>query len=191
MKRLSILACLGLLIVTSAPLLAQGNPQTREGFWISFGFGAGSAAPNCDGCDFDREVGLSGYLRMGGTIRPNFLLGGETNGWSHSDDGLEQGLAFISAVGYFYPAVQSGFWLKGALGLASYAADDGADELTALGLGVGGGLGYDIRLRPNFSLTPYLNYLRQIGGELEFNGIGLGENANLDLFQVGLGFSWH
>ena len=42
------------------------------------------------------------------------------------------------------------------------------------------GIGYDIRLGKNFSLTPYLN-----GVGASFDGDGL------NVSQIGIGFSWH
>ena len=191
MKRTSLLT-LALFLGLASPLLAQGgHAQARQGFWIGFGLGAGSAGADCADCSDERDTGVSGYLRMGGTVRPNLLIGGETNGWSYSSDGIDQQMGFISAVAYFYPAPTSGFYLKGGLGFANYTAEDDVDELTSSGFGITGGLGYDWRVSRNFSLTPYLNYMRQVGGSLEFNGLDLDESANVNLLQIGLGFSWH
>ena len=74
--RLSALALL-LIAAFNAPAAAQGNPQTREGFWISFGVGFGSLG--CDDCD-ERQGGTNGYLRMGGTLSQKLLIGGEVSG---------------------------------------------------------------------------------------------------------------
>src|SRR5205807_2694432 len=44
------LGILGVLAVAGPRWAAAQHPQTREGFWIGFGFGYGSAKPSCDGC---------------------------------------------------------------------------------------------------------------------------------------------
>lgn len=78
MSRFPLLVLALTLVASTAD--AQ-KPNTREGFWISFGMGAGSATMGGYLAHRGRETGLSGYLRMGGTISPNILLGVESNGW--------------------------------------------------------------------------------------------------------------
>ena len=72
--RIGILA--GISILSPATLAAQ-RPQTREGFWISFGVGAGNLNWNCDGCTSQDHGGPTGFLRLGGTPSNKFLLGAE------------------------------------------------------------------------------------------------------------------
>lgn len=178
-------------LAAAAPLAAQQHPQTREGFWIGFGLGAGSAGASCDVCSGDREVGLSGHLRAGATVSPQLLLGAETNGWYKSEGGLTQQIGAFSATLTAYPAVADGFYLKGGLGLLVYRADDNIDELTSTGLGLSAGLGYDVRVGDNFSLVPYGNVLLATGGDLKFDGADLNTDFNANLVQFGLGVMWH
>ena len=180
---------LGLLLLP-AIAIAQ-HPQTRQGFGISFGLGAGSASVSCDGCDSDRDTGGSGYLRIGGYISPSVMLAGESNGWTHTEEGVDETIGFLSAVAQWYPQPTTGFYLKGGLGFARAVAEDNVDEVTTGGLAITLGTGYDFRVSRNFSLTPYVNYLRSFGGELEVNGTGTDVKANVDIIQVGLGFTWH
>ena len=112
--RLSALALL-LIAAFNAPAAAQGNPQTREGFWISFGVGFGSLG--CDDCD-ERQGGTNGYLRMGGTLSQKLLIGGEVNAWTKSEDGASLTVSNFGPVLYFYPSPAGGFFLKGGLGLS-------------------------------------------------------------------------
>lgn len=155
-----------------------GRPQTREGFWIGFGLGAGSLG--CEDCG-DRETALSGNLKLGGTINPRFLLGVETNGWYKSESGVTLTYGNLSAVGYFYPSETSGFYLKGGLGLASLELDlDGFGSGSETGSGAVLGLGYDARVGRNFSLTPYLNFMA-----------GSFDDGTANVVQLGLGFTWH
>src|SRR5262245_11901413 len=131
-----------LLLFTAVPIVCQAQyAQTRQGFGISFGIGGGSAGLSCDGCTTDRENALSGYLRLGGYVRPNLFVGGESNGWSKNIDGVDEVASFLSAVVQWYPTPTSGFYLKGGAGIAAGSLDDGVDELTAAGMGITLGAG--------------------------------------------------
>ena len=72
-----------------------------------------------------------------------------------------------------------------------YRAEVINDELTATGLGLQVGLGYDFRVGRNFSLSPFGNFLMSFGSDAKFNGFSLGEDFNTNLFQFGLGLTWH
>ncbi len=191
MHRLLLAAVMALSLSSAA--LAQGapRPQTREGFGISFGIGGGSAGSDCDFCSSDRTTALSGYLRLGGHVKQNVFVGFESNGWINSEDGIDEGLGFYSAVVQWYPNVEQGFYLKGGLGLALYNATDGVDEISGNGLGLNLGVGYDFRVGRNFSLTPYANFLMSTKSELNFNDESTGLNISANLIQFGLGFTWH
>jgi hypothetical protein len=91
-------------------VLQKGN--TRAGFWIGFGVGAGSAGTDCSSCSTERFAGLSGYLRLGGTVSQHILIGGETNGWVHSQRGADENMGFLSAVLVWYPSRTGAFFLK-------------------------------------------------------------------------------
>jgi opacity protein-like surface antigen len=191
MHRLLLVAVL--LCSVAAQALAQGaaRPQAREGFAISFGFGGGSAGAECDFCGSERTTGLSGYLRLGGYVNERVFLGFESNGWVNSEDGLDESLGFYSAVVQWYPNADQGFYLKGGAGLALYGITDGEDKISSNGLGLTIGLGHDIRVGRNFSLTPFVNYLVSTKSELNFNDESTGLNASANLLQFGLGFTWH
>src|SRR5438309_2312482 len=63
---------LGLLAVltTSASVARAQYPQRREGFWIGFGLGYGSANVTCDGCGSGpRTGGVTAFVKLGGTPR--------------------------------------------------------------------------------------------------------------------------
>lgn len=189
MRILPLVALVILPLAASAQ--TTSNPQTRQGFGISFGFGAGSAGATCNSCTSERDNGLSGYLRLGGYLTPSIFLAGESNGWVHSEDGVDQTLGFYSVVTQWYPNAQGGLYLKGGLGLSSYAATDGTDDLNATAGAFSIGAGYDFRVGRNFSLTPFANYLRSMEGEIKANDISTGVNLAANLFQIGLGFTWH
>lgn len=190
LRSMRVLSLVAALMSMSAAVLAQ-NPQTRDGFGISFGFGNGSAGVECNNCSSGRSSGLSGYLRLGGYLRPNLFLAGESNGWVHSESGVDETLGYYTFVAQWYPNVQTGLYLKGGLGFATYAATDGTDNLSATAPAITLGLGYDFRVGKNFSLTPFGNYLRSIESELKANDTSTGFNLSTNVFQIGLGFTWH
>lgn len=178
-----------LLVVCSSLLWAQ-RPQTRQGFWIGFGFGYGTLGVSCDGCpDIDREGGLSGYLKMGGTLSPKVLLGGESNGWSKEVNGSTVTAGNLSFAAYFYPQPTSGLFVTGGLGLSSYQ-EEGFDMAT--GFGFSAGLGYDIRVGDNVSLAPVANFFFGSVGDLEEEtGFFVVPGVKQNVFQVALGVTFH
>lgn len=178
--------------VASAPLMAQ-HPQVREGFWIGFGFGGGSAKFDCDSCaSSNSEDGFAGFLKMGGTVSPHVLIGGESNGWTKEEGGVTTNVGNVSATIYYYPKATGGFFLRGGFGFAAYSASGGGSKLTGAGLGFTLGLGYDFRVARNFSLSPVLNVSAGTLGELKLDGNPSGiTGATESVAQVGLGFTWH
>jgi hypothetical protein len=176
--RIAALA-LALAASLSLPAAAQGNAQTRQGFWISFGFGAGSLG--CDDCDNDddRINGVNFYLRAGGTLSQRLLIGGEVNGWTKSEDDATLTLTNVGPVLQFYPSAQGGFFLKGGLGLASVEVELGSFSVEDEGVGLTLGLGYDARVGRNFALTPYVDIFTS-----SFDG------ASFNQIAFGLGFTW-
>jgi hypothetical protein len=186
---LATLACLG-----AAGLSAQ-SAQMREGFWIGFGFGGGSAGLSCNlGCEgMSRETGFSGYLKIGGTLTPKLLLGGESTGWTKSDSaGTTFQLGTLVAAAYLYPAPATGFFIKGGPGFAVYReSNDTAGKASGMGFGFLLGAGYDIRVSRNISITPVVNFLWGSIGDLKSGDAstqGLGLKENVFDFQVGITF---
>ena len=183
-------------VLVAAPTLAQSKPQTRDGFTVSFGLGGGSAGASCDGCDSDRETAPSLYLRLGGALRPGLVLAGEINGWSktQTESGGEGTLTIvtINALVQWYPQPTNGFFVSGGVGAGSMGLEVKIPGVAKVsdntnGLGYQAGVGYDIRLGRNFSLTPYATYFGTAGGKLESSGAKIDGNV----FHVGLGFTWH
>lgn len=159
------------------PAEAQQRPQTREGFWISFGLGYGSLG--CDDCGDERESGTSAYLRMGGTLTQRLLIGGEINGWSKTEGDATLTVGNFGPVILFYPNPDGGLFLKGGVGMANASLDFGAGEFDETGVGVTIGIGFDARVGRNFALTPYFDLL---AGNFDF--------GDTNQFSFGLGFTW-
>jgi len=157
--------------------------------------GAGSSLVSCAICREDRQGGPSGYIKIGGTIRPAVLLGVEGTVWVQSGEELDQYLGALTGAAYLYPRIGSGFFIKGGLsGLRYVASEDGADEgdeATATTVGVNLGVGYEFRVRPGYSLVPFLNLVASSFGSLSQEGEQLAGDLNVTLIQFGLGMTGH
>jgi hypothetical protein len=162
-------------IVQTPPqaVATAGRPQVRNGFWFSAGLGFGSLG--CDNC-LGREDGLSGGLSLGATVSDRVLFGVGTTGFAKTVLGETFSVGTLDARIRFYPSRTSGFFLNGGLGLGtvSYGSE------SEFGVGMMLGVGWDIRVGRNVSLTPF------------WNGFAM-SNSNVDanVGQLGLGFTIH
>src|SRR5215510_8344338 len=99
-RMLGIAGLVGMLVAGSTPQAWAGHPQERRGFWIGFGggYGSASASADCDECGGDdREGSFTGFLKLGGTLSPNVLLGVESNAWVKSEEGATLTLGSATA----------------------------------------------------------------------------------------------
>ena len=172
----TLLAVLVLAMIAPQRAEAQ-HPQTRHGFWFNVGFGYGTLG--CQDCN-GREGGFSGGLALGGTLSDKVMLGVATNGWTKTEGGATLTAGTVTAALRFYPSRTGGFFLLGGLGLGTLDAgvDAGAFQVSASETGAGAliGLGYDIRVARNLSLTPFWNGLGMTfdGGDVNVGQIGFG-----------------
>lgn len=161
--------------IASAPAASSvtGHPQTREGFWFNAGFGYGSLG--CESCA-GRASGLSGGLSLGGTMTPHVLLGFGTTGWTKSVGGERLSAGTLDLRTRYYPVTRSGFFLTGGIGVGSVSFAGDSES----GVGVVIGVGWDIRVGKNTSLTAF------------YNGFAM-SNADLDanVGQIGIGVTIH
>jgi hypothetical protein len=179
MRRFTLLLALamGASAVPSADLAAQ-MAQVREGFWFNGGLGYGTLG--CQDCS-GREGGLSGGLAVGGTLSPRLLLGAGTNGWTKTEDGVTLTAGTLTAQVRFYPSESGGFFLLGGLGIGSVdVAISGWGSDSETGVGAVLGLGYDVRIARNVSLTPFWN-----GAAVSYS------NGDANFGQIGLSISVH
>jgi Outer membrane protein beta-barrel domain len=178
LRAIGFSAFFAVLLASSA---SAQQAQTRQGFWIGGGMGYGSFGLGCSTCgDLGRTGGLSGYAKLGTTLRPNILLGVEMNGWTKSEAGATITLGNLSGAAYWYPMATQGLFIKGGAGYSVLSADDGATSGSDSGFGLLGGVGYDIRVGRNLSITPVANY---------FRGGFVGGSANV--LQLGMGVTSH
>ncbi len=109
------------------------------------------------------------------------LLGGATTGWTKNEGGVTLTVGTVVAMIRFYPSATGGFFLLGGLGLGTIHAEiDGFGSDTETGGGALLGLGYDIRVGDNVSLTPF------------WNGFAARtSNADANVGQLGLSVTLH
>ncbi len=137
---------------------------------------------------------MSGYLTLGATVVPRLLVGVEANGWRKNIQGTTVTAVNASVVSYLYLKATSGFFFKGGFGISWYREDpalkDPSDTVSTTGFGITAGLGYDLRVGDNISLTPVGNFVFGSLGNLRLRR-QLIPNVQSTLLQLGLGVTFH
>src|SRR5438445_13192594 len=101
-------------LCTAASAARAQYPQRRDGFWIGFGLGYGSAGVTCDSCRrVSRQGGVTGFLKLGGAPSRNLLIGAAINGWAHSDGSATERMADVPASLYVYARHRTGSCVTG------------------------------------------------------------------------------
>lgn len=159
------------VLAVCATLGAQSNAlygqdqRTHEGFWISFGVGGGWNLTRNVGVSQTSEGGVAFDLRLGGTPSEKLLVGGEVIGWGREDGSLFTSRGNANFTVMYYPSVQTGVYLKGGLGVATFTTElsigNATTTTTSSGFGGTAGLGWDVRVGKNFYLTPGVDFLYQ------------------------------
>ena len=167
-------------------------PQRRDGFWIGFGLGYGSANITCDNCGRGpRTDGITGFVKLGGTPSRNLLVGGAINTWFHSNSSATEALTSLTASLYLYPAARSGFFVTGGLGFSNYHVNS-TPSFDGTGWGFTAGAGYDIRFGRDVSLTPVVNYVYGAVGDVNQSGVGrYATGWKQNVVELGLGVTFH
>ncbi len=180
-----------ILMILGATTLSAQHPQERKGFWIGFGLGYGPFKPSCDGCGtVDSKSSFTGHLRLGGTLRPNVLLGGDVVAWTKSESGVTDVGGNTTATVYYYPMSQSGLFLKGGVGIAAFE-ESGNGKATGAGVGFTAGAGYDLRVGKSVSLTPVANFLFGSVGDIQSNGTTVVSGWKQTIIEFGLDITFH
>ena len=197
MKRL-----IWILLLAAAPLAAQDSTATdstvtkhlREGFWLRIGLGYGWIDGNLGG-DLNEELEAfsapSGFLALGGQPSANVGIGVTVNSLRESKSD-EKSLSAIIAPTVFWHDKNSGFYTQFAIGLAIYTEETTAGDFSGTGFGLMAGLGIDLRVARNLSITPYGNLIYSRLGSLEFEGRNVpGINMSTMLYQIGASLTVH
>ncbi len=119
------------------------------------------------------------------------LLGGEVNAWTKSQNNVTEDLGNVSFAAYFYPQPKSGFFVKGGVGFATTRLHGGGTPAEATGFGFLAGLGYDIRVGTNISITPVGNFYVGFDGDMKISGTTVNTGWKHNVFDFGLGVTFH
>ena len=149
------------------------HPQVRSGFWFNIGLGYGTLG--CEDC-ISRDDGLSGGLSLGTAIGDRVLFGIGTTGFAKEVLGEMLSVGTLDARIRFYPVKTSGFFMNVGAGLGSLSYG-GESEF---GFGMMLGVGWDIRVGRNVSLTPFWNGFAMANSYVDAN-VG----------QIGIGVTIH
>ena len=171
-----VLAVLSLSLVVMSGLEAQ-RPQTRSGFWFQGGLGGGSAG--CEDCG-DRTSGGTAVIALGGTLSRHVLLGASIHGWARSEDNATLSVSARTAAAHIYPWSRAGFFFNVGVGAGSTQLEFGPFTVEEDGPAFVAGIGYDIRIGRNVSLTPFTN------------GYGINyDEGTINAAQLGLSITVH
>jgi hypothetical protein len=183
------------LLGTLASAGHSQHPQVRKGFWIGFGLGYGSGRTSSTViAGSEGTGGGTGFLKMGGTLSQKVLLGGESNVLVRpnvvgTDRAVLQGNTSLAV--YFYPAATAGFFMKGGVGFSNYLQSNLDVFLEGSGWGLLAGVGYDIRVGRNVSLTPVVNYYYGQLGDMTMDGSVIDTGVSQSVIDIGLGITFH
>jgi len=142
-----------LLVCTlfAADAAAGTHPHSRKGFFMGFGLGGGIANVDLVGVSGeDTENGGVVFLRLGGAIRDDLILGLETSGWVKEEtvNGVssDSTLGHVSAALTWFPG-NMGVYLRGGVGLAYSSFEMRRNGVRVLneedGFALIGALGYE------------------------------------------------
>lgn len=149
----------------------------RRGFWANVGLGYGSLG--LSGTE-ERFNGGAGGFALGGTLHPQWLLGGASYAWGRSDDNEEVIVGVVAPIVRFYPVVSEHFYLTAAVGSGVISVEFNGTSASETGLGALGGLGYDVLIGDSWALTPFAH-----AAMVRIN------EQNSNFFQIALSVTWH
>jgi hypothetical protein len=188
MRRLST------LLITTAVLAVGGgsaSAQTRDGIFVGAGAGWGSAKVEADEVDSpDRRGSWTLNLRVGRPLSERLLVGAELNGWFDSEDDDSVSLFNGSLAFYYYPTERPLF-VKAGVGLARADFDIGDESVSGVGLGFMAGLGYDIPISGNTSLTPMVAFWLGKPGDLSVDDIEVLRGFKHNVIELGVAVTFY
>ena len=199
-------ALLAVLLLPCATAGAQAADSVHQGFWIGVGVGTGWQGLECGACGpppvparwkSGRTGG--GYLAMGGTLRPNLLLGGEIVVNLNAVEEPSASVGHVGVVGQLYPTRGRRLFLRAGIGVGVAILVDSArgfpegEELGSGGLAFRAGVGYDLRVGDRFALAPYLDVMQTLasGDARRVDRLLYRGPRNPAALQAGLSLNWY
>ena len=180
-----------LAVGTALPLSAQMS-SLREGPYLAFGLGAGvTNIDKCANCGSEgTNISFTGFLRMGGTISPQWLGAIEVGRWYQSGAGYTARLLTVAAIATFYP-LSNGLKINGGIGGALFKEDFATNENAANGILWRVGAGYDISLKEVVSISPFVDLVYAPDLSQKRNSIATFNKMKLVLVQIGVSLVRH
>jgi opacity protein-like surface antigen len=196
--RATLLRSVALVLLCAAPLLAQDRAPHRDGLTATIGLGIGSAGVTCDVCSSEREGAPTLMLRVGAAYAPDLIFGAELNGWSKSEvedatgDEARVRIATLNAVVQWYPQLDGGFFVHAGAGVGTIRSEllnsvtgNASARTTALGYQLGAG--WDVRVTPTISVTPYATFFGTAAGKVKESDSKIDGNVG----QIGVALTFH
>jgi hypothetical protein len=174
-------------VALAAAFLLLASPLAAQGFWAGVGLGTGMQQVGCDICNGDRNGGWAARVALGGTLSRHLLIGAELHGWTDKTDDIRFNSYSIMPALYWYPSTRTPYYFLGGLGLVGFRASDENESMSSSSMGVTVGLGYEIRLASDYAITSFFTYTGSFLANLKYDRTDIA-NAQLSLFQVGIGF---
>lgn len=160
--------------------------SARHGTYLEVGAGAARLSERiCGSCTgSDRTIGPALLVRLGERVGAAFELGGEIqatlSGGRHFEAVFVTGTLVAPPEYAPWLRLGGGFLLHPGVGDDVLASAGGGDQHGIdLGTGLVIGLGLDIPLRGDRSLSPQASYIRQIGSERRFSLVMIGVGLRL------------
>ena len=180
-----------LAVGTALPLSAQIS-SPREGTYFALGLGAGVAdIKKCANCGSEgTNTSFTGFLRIGGTIAPQWLAAIEVGAWYQSPGGYTAGLLSVAGIGTFYP-LSNGLKINGGIGGALFRESFAPNDNTANGVIWRLGAGYDISLKEVVSISPFVDLVYAPDLDQKRNRLATFADLKLVLVQIGVSLVRH
>jgi hypothetical protein len=156
---MEVLMRIRLALILALAAIAPGSAAAQSGVWVSAGGGAARNRVSCESCeDITHHWGASGFVRVGGVVSENVLVGGELHFWQATIEDQDVYVRGVQAVVLWYPSPPRGFFGQAGLGLSRIrnSFDVGSEVVRGgeTGLSVTAGVGWDFPLRKGLYLTP-------------------------------------
>jgi hypothetical protein len=157
-----------------------GGYQVRQGLWFGAGLGYGDLESN------GSLGGFTGNLEGGWALNRRVSLGVGTSVWTRGMGRLGATAGSVDLRARWYPSeTAGGLFLTGAWGLGFiHLSDELANDVVATGHAFRLGLGFDARVSPGVSLTPF-------GSGSKINTYKDGDHMWAEVWQLGLGLTIH
>jgi hypothetical protein len=169
-------------LILAAPLRAQS--ASSNGLNVAVGAGAAWVRVSCDVCQTTRDLGPSGFLRVGKTLRAGLRVGGEFTVWTHEVEDEREYLGAAMAVLHMHPN-DGPLYVKAGVGYVGYRA---GEDITMNAAGMQVGAGYELMLG-GLALNNYVNLIDSSFASLKNQGTTIAAGVGTTTLQFGVGLT--